>query len=156
MAYAKKTTVPVEMSKLEIEKTLVRYGADQFSYGRDDTLGLAVIQFRAHGRHLRFVLTLPGATEKRFTHTSRGKRTADRARGAWEQACRQKWRALALVVKAKLETVESGIAEFEEEFLAYVVLPDGKTASEWLRPQIEVAYETGAMPRSLPALPAPD
>lgn len=70
----------------------------------------------------------------------------------WEQACRQKWRALALVVKAKLEAVESGISEFEEEFLAHIVLPDGQTVGRWMQPQIADAYGSGKMPPMLPAL----
>lgn len=51
--------------------------------------------------------------------------------------------------------MESQISEFEDEFLAHIVLPDGKTASEWLRPQLALAYERGVMPDNLLALPAP-
>jgi hypothetical protein len=32
MAYAEQTKVPVEQTKAEIERTLVRYGADRFAY----------------------------------------------------------------------------------------------------------------------------
>lgn len=59
---------------------------------------------------------------------------------AWAQACRQKWRALNIVVKAKLEAVESGIAMFEE-FLAYIVLPNGLTVKDVVVPEIKKAYE---------------
>ena len=155
MQFAESTQVSVEKSRAEIERTLERYGADQFSYGRDDSRGMACIQFRAHERHIRFVLHLPRRDEEQFTHTPTGKqRDPHQAYKAWEQGCRQKWRALALAVKAKLECVESGISEFEDEFLAHIVLPDGKTAGQWLRPQIDQAYLTGDMPELL-ALPAP-
>lgn len=153
--YAENTTVSVEKSRAEIESTLARYGADQFSYGRDDSRGMAVIQFRAHGRHIRFVLCLPARNEQRFVAHSRGRRSDGAASKAWEQSCRQRWRALALCIKAKLEAVESSISEFEDEFLANIVLPDGQTASEFLRPQIAQAYETGQMPETLLALPSP-
>ena len=56
------------------------------------------------------------------------------------------------MIKAKLEAVETGITEFEDEFLAHIVLPNGQTAGHWMRPQIAKAYESGSMP---PLLPAP-
>lgn len=159
MTYAAKTAVPVERSRAEIERVLERYGADAFMYGWNDKG--AAIQFRAHGKHVRFELPLPARDDKRFTHYRRGAyhyaRTEDAARKEWEQACRQRWRALTLVVKAKLEAVDAGITVFEDEFLAHIVLPDGQTAGEWLRPQIDEAYESGTMPESLMlALPAGD
>ena len=74
---------------------------------------------------------------------------------AYEQAVRQRWRALALVVKAKLEAIEAGITTFEEEFLAYIMLPDGQTVGQWIKPQVDDAYRLGTMPTTLPGLPAP-
>ena len=79
-------------------------------------------------------------------------RAADAALKAWEQAGRQRWRALALVIKAKLEAVESGITEFDDEFMAHIMLPSGETFGSWAKPQIAAAYDTGDMP---PLLPAP-
>lgn len=148
--YAAKTTVSSEASRAEIERILQRWGATSFMYGWD--ADRAVIGFVFQDRQIRFVITMPDRNDRRFTHHSRGVRTPDAAYKEWEQACRQRWRALALVIKAKLEAVESGIAEVEDEFLAYIVLPDGSTAGQWMRPQIAVAYDTGAMPSVLPAL----
>jgi hypothetical protein len=54
------------------------------------------------------------------------------------------------VIKAKLEAVESRIAEFESEFLANIVLPDGQTVGKFMQPQVEKAYKTGKMPLLLP------
>jgi len=82
-------------------------------------------------------------------------RSAAQSEALWQQACRARWRALLLCIKAKLEAIESGITEFEDEFLPYIVLPDGRTAAEWLRPQIAIAYKTNRMPTDLLALPAP-
>lgn len=152
--YAQSTNVSTEKSRSEIERTLTRYGATAFMYGWQPTG--AVVAFQARGRHIRFLLPLPDANQERFTHTKRGNsskltpRTPEKAREEWEQACRQSWRALALVIKAKLEAVEAGITEFEDEFLANIVLPDGSTVGQWTRPQIEIAYDSGAMPRMLP------
>lgn len=152
--YASTTTVPAEKSRAEIERLLLRYGADQFMYGIKPEA--AVIAFRAMGRHIRFILPFPNPTERRFTHIKHKgryyeeKRSAEKARDVWDQEVRSRWRALALVIKAKLEAVESGIAEFEDEFMAHVVLPNGQTMSQHARPLIARAYESGQMPPLLP------
>jgi hypothetical protein len=71
---------------------------------------------------------------------------------AWEQACRSRWRALFLCIKAKLESIESGIETFEDAFLAHIQMPDGKTVAEHVKPNIAIAYQTNPMQ---PLLPAP-
>jgi len=55
------------------------------------------------------------------------------------------WRALALVVKAKLGAVESHIATFEQEFLPYTVLPNGRSVGEEVLPLAEQAYSVGSV-----------
>jgi len=158
--YAERTTVSVEKSRNEIEQTLARYGAKQFMYGWSSTGAIiAFVVEVASGQHrqVRFELPLPSRDEREFQYHSRGKRTPAQAEALWEQACRQKWRALALVVKSKLEAIASGIATFEDEFLAYTMLPSGETVSQWISPQMEAAYDPdrGVMPTSLRlALPA--
>jgi len=94
---------------------------------------------------------MPPKDSREFTHTEgRGsKRSPQDAQKAWEQAGRQRWRALALAVKAKLEAVESQITSFETEFMAHIVMPNGKTAGEILLPQIEDSYKNGKMPSLL-------
>ena len=154
MTYAAETTVPAEKSRAEIERTLQRYGASQFMYGYNEHHSM--IAFVVGGRQVRFILPMPDKNDPQFTMTPAGRkrRDADSMLAAYEKATRQRWRALALVIKAKLEAVESGITVFEDEFLAHLVLPDGTTAGEWLKPQIDRAYETGQMPKELPlALP---
>jgi hypothetical protein len=34
--------------------------------------------------------------------------------------------------------------------LAHIVLPDGSTVGDWVRPQVESAYQLGTMPQMLP------
>lgn len=148
--YAEETRVSSEQSRAEIERTLSRYGANAFMYGWEGNR--AVIGFRAHSRMLRFVLPMPDKAAREFTHTpSRGiARSPSEAANAYEQSVRQRWRALALAIKAKLEAVEAGITEFESEFLAQIVLPNNQTMAEHARPLIERAYESGEMPKLLP------
>ena len=148
--YAANTSVDSSASRAEIERTLMRYGADQFMYGWKDEA--ALVAFRMHNRQVRFLLPMPrrDAAEFRLTPHQRRTRTAESQERAYEQAVRQRWRASALVIKAKLEAVESGITEFEDEFLAHIVMPDGKTVGEHSKPMIATAYETGNMPTLLP------
>lgn len=151
--YAANTDVPVFRSKSEIEKTVERYGANQFLSGWDSDRGTAMIGFSMHDRQIRFMLPMPDRRSPEFTETPTGKqRKADAAYTAWEQGCRQRWRALALAIKAKLEAVESGITEFEDEFMAQIVMPNGSTFGTWAVPQIQNAYDTGVMPELLPQL----
>lgn len=149
--YASPTSVSAAKSREEIERTLERYGAGGFMYGWEDDR--ALISFKMADRYVRFVLQMPSKDEARFWKTPGGRstRTREQAAAAWEQATRQKWRALALAVKAKLEAVDAGIATFEQEFLAHIVLPNNQTVSDWIEPQIHAAYLGGTMPKLLPA-----
>lgn len=150
--YASKTKVSSERSRLEIERVMIRYGADQFAFGHEPRG--AMIGFRMKSRLLRFHLPLPAKVD--FLKSERGRaRSVDAAEAAWEQACRQAWRALALAIKAKLEAVASGITSFEEEFLAHIVLPDGLTVGEHVVPKIEESYKSGRQLNLLPPPPKP-
>lgn len=149
--YAANTDVSSDRSRSEIERTLQRYGATAFMYGWNGNV--ALIQFEMGNRRIKFQLKMPDRTSDEFTLTETGKQRADtQIEKAYEQATRQRWRALALVIKAKLEAVESGISEFEEEFLAHIVLPNGQTIGEYSIPQIAQVYETGEMQPLLPHL----
>jgi len=113
-----------------------------------------VIGFRMHGKMLRFMISLPpkDADEFRYTPSKHRERSPAAQIEAWEQSVRQRWRALALVIKAKLEAVETGITTFEEEFMPHILLPNGETVAQHMIPQIEQAYKTGEMPSMLPML----
>lgn len=155
--FAEGTTVAVEKSRAEIEGLLLRYGCKSFAYKIHE--GIAVIEFIARAvplkpnekpsqavnketdRMVRFTLALPLRGDRKFLHF---RKPFD----AWEAECRRLWRCLALSIKAKLETVQSGILEFEAEFLANVVDPvTNQTMSEIMRPIISNRYL---------GLPAPD
>lgn len=135
--FAAKTKVPVDQTRNEIERTLVKYGASRFAYFSED--GRAIIVFEAEDRRLRFDLPLPQGDSDKIA-----------------QSRRQKWRALLLAIKSKLESVESGIETFEEAFLAHVVMPDGITVGQHARSGIESAYKSQKMQALLPAPPKSD
>jgi len=152
--YAKDTTVSAERTKMEIEKLAAKYGASQFVSGWSGTQ--ALVGFTMKSRMVKFFLPIPDKNDEKFRHTetgrwrSPGSRADSLAEKAWEQATRSRWRSLFLVIKAKLEAVESGITDFEKEFLAHIVLPDGSTVGNWVAPQLEEIYKLRAMPNLLP------
>ena len=150
--YASATAVSPDRSRTEIEHTLQRYGADQFAYGWNE--GGAMIGFRFKRWLVRFQLPLPSEEDAMRTPKGRTRRKHLAAK-AKDQEIRRRWRSLALAIKAKLDTVETGITTFETEFLPYIMLPNGQTAGEWLAPQLEKLYDKGEMPRGLLMLPAP-
>lgn len=133
MTYAARTKVPIERTKTDIETTLKRYGADRFAYFSQSDK--AMILFEIQNRRIRFDLPLGEGTSP-----------------AAEQKRRERWRALNLCIKAKLESVASSIETFEEAFLAHVVMPDGRTVHEHTAPRLAEIAKSGEMQ---PLLPAP-
>jgi len=138
MSYAAQTEVSAAKSQAEIQEMLTRAGARQFGLMMDPDK--ACIMFALGDRSVRFVLPLPNRNDARFRQFKRGysthNRTPEAAHKEWEQACRSRWRALKLCIKAKLEAVECGITTFDEEFLAHIVMRDGKTVGQLAIPQL--------------------
>lgn len=153
--YASATTVSVEDSRLEIERTLIRYGASEFVNGWQP--GKAIIGFKLKQFFVRFDLPIPDPTDKKFTHGAiRGrivKRTELQAAKAHEQEKRSRWRALLLTIKAKLEAVECGITTLENEFMAFIVLANSQTFGDWVRDNAMPQITAGKMPPLLGAGP---
>jgi len=154
-AFANGTTVPVERSRAEIEKMLVRYGATAFTSSWDARH--ASLGFAFKGWHVRFDLDYPDPNEERFRQKPgrfARRSTADAAK-AYDAEIRRLWRALALLTKAKLECVTSGITSFEKEFLAHIVLPgSNQTIAEYAIPKLEAARKVpGGFVTPIPPLP---
>jgi hypothetical protein len=112
--------VGVHRSRYELERILGRYGASDFAFVETDAT--ASIQFAMHGRYVQLALPLPDPTGALFTHTPTGRPRGILAQErAYEQALREHWRALVLAVRGKLQSVESGISTFDEEFKGFLV-----------------------------------
>jgi hypothetical protein len=149
--YAENTSVPADRSRSEIDRVLQRYGATGFGYSwerrevainpvpthgpRTEQRDCAAVVFSFKDRRVRLDVPMP---------TAREAGTAERA----ERGSRQRWRALLLVIKAKLEAVESGISTLEQEFLANIVTESGRTIGEIVVPRLSEAVEAD---RLLPA-----
>jgi hypothetical protein len=136
--FAADTEVPVDRSKLQIEALLVKYGAEGYHTGwqaaTSDDPGWDAIEFLWKGKTIRFRLPRPAAAG--FTDKWGMPLSGHRLQAAIDQKNRQRWRVLFLVVKAKLEAVETGLAIFEEEFMSFIVTASGRTIGEILLPRI--------------------
>lgn len=137
-AYAENTQVPIGRSRDEIEHLVEKYGAQQVAfYSSNDQ---AAVMFVKDGRQVRFVLNLPAKDDPDvlLTPGNRPRTPADQLKRQ-QQLTRARWRALALVVKAKFEAVATGIVTYEQEFGMHMVMPDGRTVGEHVIPNIEHA-----------------
>jgi hypothetical protein len=90
-----------------------------------------MVGFQIKDRKVRFTITYPKQAHRPTRH--RGRFNPEEAIA---QERRRLWRALTLVVKAKLESVESKVETFDQAFLAHIVMPDGRTIAEHLAPEI--------------------
>lgn len=145
--YATDTTVPVGRTRDEVERQLLRYGATGTMFGQDQDA--AAVAFVLRGRHIRFTIPMPQPADFQLTPT-RQKRTKDAAERAWQQAVRARWRALGLIIRAKLEAVDAGVTSLDDEFLAQLVMPGGQTVGQKVRPQLVAALQSDATPALLP------
>ncbi|TCP66307.1 hypothetical protein [Sphingomonas sp. PP-CE-1G-424] len=119
MAYAERTTVPYEKTIRDIIALVKKAGA--VKVGQMEDGDCLTIIFGLGDRQIKF-------------------------RVSWEKSPasqRQRARALMLVIKAKLESVESGVETFEQAFLANIVLSDGKTVHERVSGDVQLEYRSG-------------
>lgn len=151
MSYAHGTSVSPEKSQAEIQATLRKYGATRFGVMEDER-GAHVL-FTFSDLMIQMSVPLPDRTDRKFLKSPAGRtRSIDQQRAAYDQDVRERWRALMLAIKAKLVSVESGVSTVEKEFMAWVVMPDGKTLSEHLIPHLADAVKRGKMPNQFLAL----
>ena len=141
--YAEGTKVGVEASEAEIKRALARFGATSIISGDDGDR--TFVLFRARDRFVKFVIPKPALDDFRQTPTGRSRDTAGAA-DMQRQELRRRWRALALLVKAKLTAIEEGIVTFEDEFLADTVMENGQRFSEVAQPALAEAYRIGGPP----------
>lgn len=128
MSFAEGTTVAVEKTQAEIQGLLIRkHGATMYTSGWMGTQ--AAIEFTIKGRRVRFTIPIPTDQDPILRRKAR----PGRLRETVEAEERRRWRCLLLAIKAKLEIVGSGIAEFEEEFLSNIVTDNGATVIERIR-----------------------
>jgi hypothetical protein len=129
--YIRGASVTCSASQTEIQEMLTASGATGIRIASEH--GKTRITFHTGAHH--FLLALPAASSD-LPHA--------------QEAARRGWRQLTALVHAKLDAVAAGITTFDEEFLAYMVMPGGATVFQAVAPGIAAAYAAAA-----PAPPAP-
>lgn len=142
MAYAENTSVPIEKSLSEIVSLIKRAGAVRVAQ-MEEPDNIAV-EFFLNERRLRFRVPLP-ILEQMPKADGRGSMLSSKQRSdRLAAACRQRARALLLVIKAKLESVESKVETFDEAFLSNIVMPGANTTVfEQISEPLRIGYSTG-------------
>jgi len=144
--FAEGTDVPVERSRAELEDLLRKHGAAEIGLHMADA-GWTVM-YRMRGRMLKQFVRFPEAEPYVLFDPKAPwrKRTAAQIKPLQEKEWRRRWRAAVLILKARLEAVASGDADFEATFLGDILLPDGSTMAEAVKPKLQLAYDSGEMP----------
>lgn len=140
MAYAVDTKVSVGQTQGEIRVMVNKAGAEMFAIMEENAR--VQLAFRMKDRNVRFSLPMqPRPPNERPIDANRR-----------EKVARSRWRALMLVIKAKLESVESGIETFEEAFLSQVQMPSGRTVYEEMKEPLALRYKNNS---NIPLLEGP-
>ncbi|MBT1001794.1 hypothetical protein KIH31_04190 [Paenarthrobacter sp. DKR-5] len=144
--YVRGASISSSAFRAEIQAMLTVYGAAGFRCGLED--GRAAIVFIAGKRQFRFILPLTGpvGSSSGTTGDPLQPRSSDTAGKAKEDAARRQWHQLSLLIRAKLDAVAAGITTFDQEFLAYMVLPGGTTVFDAVTPAVSNAYTPGGRP----------
>lgn len=144
MAYAENTTVPVEKSLNEIVAFIKKSGGARVAQMED--IDALAVQFFLNDRMLRFRVPVPTAESLPKFNNGNNRNIeipmAQRQKAS-DAMRRQRARALLLVIKAKLESVESGVETFDEAFLPNIVMSDGCTVWERVGEPLALEYKTG-------------
>src|SRR5579859_8069013 len=99
--YVRGASITSSALQAEIREMLTDYGATEFRCVWEG--GKAAVVFSSGERQFRFVLDLPASTRAPLDQGS-AKTT--------EEVARRRWRQLALLIRAKLDAVASGIVTF--------------------------------------------
>jgi hypothetical protein len=149
MRYASNTQVSADRSISEIKKTVTRYGAENFIFAETPLKG--IVGFTMAGRSIRISIKLPPIEDYVTTPQGRARHPAVAAE-LREKGTRQMWRCLALVVKAKLEAVDSGISSVDDEFLAFIMVDGHTTVGDALKTRMSERFFGKNAPQLLPML----
>ena len=127
--YAETTKVPVAQTKAEIEGMLLKIGADRIGM-METRSGEAYVVFETEAAMYKLSAPALDPNAKNL-----------------DQERRRVWRAMGLLVKAKMTAITEGISTVEREFLADAVMPDGSTMIEHAPRLIEQATSEHGPPR---------
>lgn len=147
------TSVSAAKSQDDIRKVLLKYGVTDNRFTECWPSGVSV-EFnwlrRGDDKVIRIRMVVsPDRKRMEATRKKYGESKTQAALRREDQERRRIYRLLYWRIKTKLEAVEHGIVEFEQEFLADIVLPGGPTVWEEIKPKFD-AYLEGVKRLALP------
>lgn len=121
--YAEGTKVDAQRSQGEIAAILTQHGCERqgWMHGPDGD----ELHFELRGHLFRFVIPRPTMEEVRRLYPNAYDFDAKR-----EAEWRRRWRANVLLLKAKLEFIDSGDTTLERELLPYMLTSGGQTVGD--------------------------
>lgn len=151
--FAEGTSVEARTSKHELEDMLAKHGAHGFltAWLEENGTQHSLVQFQISGRMVKYIIRMPTAEEVEKTGTGQTRHKPELIEKARQAEYRRRWRALILIIKAKLEMVAGGDSTFEREFLADIMLTNGSTVGDMISGQLAAMYTDGKLPRLLGA-----
>lgn len=126
--YATKTEVTVSRSQEELRSLLLKYGVTSFGFAEQP--GGAMLAFQVGDQNHRIFMPIRSGADPAFAYAGSRRRDAKGRKVAAVNEERARWRALVLVVKAKLEYAAILGQSIESAFTEYRVLPSGRTVQE--------------------------
>ena len=139
MAY-EKTAVPAYQTQEDIRKMILNRGGTAVAF-----MG-ATEPERIEGFHCQMPIDGKTYTIQVVAHPRTMKGNPD----VQAQENRRIWRVLYFHLKAVFEAANSGVLEFREMMLPYIVTNDGRTVGQHILPQLDKAI-AGRPERMLPA-----
>ncbi len=128
--YAEGTSVSVASSRGEITGILTAHGVERMGW-QSGPEGDELL-FELSGHRFRFPILKPTWADVRSQLVDQG-RDPDRVydpQTKVDAEWRRRWRANVLLLKAKLEFIDSGDTTLIRELLPYMLAPGGKTVGE--------------------------
>lgn len=152
MSYAQGTTVPVEKTQGEIVSLLKLHGCSK--HGLFDLDGEAALAFEMDKITYQMRIKMLSPEDKQFAQGRSGHTLSSTDKQKKVDAeVRRRWRSLLLVIKAKMVAVSDKVSTFEQEFLAYAVMSDGRTVGDRVIPELHrAAIEGRGSALALPGL----
>jgi hypothetical protein len=152
MAY-ESTGVPIARSQEGIRQLVMRRGGGKLAFisdpPREGFEAIVVIETQPYRIRLLGECKLLAPTRKKVRHY-RGRvassieveTTADEHADHYEQECKRIWRVLFYHLKSVFEAADSGVMEFRELILPYIVTNNNKTIAEQLLPHLDKAIQS--------------
>lgn len=121
--YAEGTTVAAERSQAEMAALLRAHGVERQGWMQGPEGD--ELMFELGGHRFRFQILRPTIAEIRRLYPN-----AYDERAKMDAEWRRRWRANVLLLKAKLEFIDSGDTTLERELLPYMLTEGGQTIAE--------------------------